>query len=149
MAFPATGDLAYTWTFVRAVAAQVKSRTVDLRTRSAAGPVSRLSVINLTSYLADARATLVNAAATPGIGPYAQAQTNDPQLNIAAEFTAMIAAIDETITWIVANFPQDANGFLALYQWNGLTGRMTEASFSSAQLAQLRTRLDALSATIS
>lgn len=103
-------------------------------------------VINMFARLRAERNALTAAAATPGIGAYAQAQKGDDQLDIATEFNAMVAAIDAAANWISTNAPKDGNGYLLLSQFgiNGLTHRQ----FTAQQLGGLRTLVQAISDTI-
>lgn len=155
MAFPATGtaradNLSDVWTFARGMAAQVRSRASSLSS-SAAGPSTAASmVLDAATFLADAKAALLKASQVPGIGAYAQQQINDATVNITTEFNAMMAQIDNTVGIIIANFPKDGSGRLLFLTFTAdNTGRNQSSTFTTAQMAPVKTALDALIATIS
>jgi hypothetical protein len=129
------------------VAGAVKQGAQTLVALSNAGPVGAAQIIRFCADLADARDLFTRLAAVPGLGAYAQEQIANPSLNIATEFTAMATAIDNARSWIVTNFPKDASGYLLAMQFDA-NGRTNERLFDTASLAQLRTQLTALIATI-
>jgi hypothetical protein len=155
MAVPATGtsradNLSDVWTQARSMAAQLRSRAISLAS-SAAGPSTPASaVLDAATFFADAKAELLKASQVPGIGTYAQQQINDTTVNVTAEFNAMMAQIDNAVAVIMANFPKDGSGrllFLTFAADN--SGRNTSIAFMAAQMAAVKTALDALVATIS
>lgn len=129
----------------RQIAGQIKSAAVALRDKSAAGPVSATDIVGHTGSLADQRARLVAAGNTPGLATYALEQY--PALDLAAAYTAMLAQIDATILWIRTNFPTAGTGEILERRFD-TQGRTTPNTFSTAALANFRTQLDALIATI-
>jgi hypothetical protein len=67
----------------------------------------------------------------------------------ATEFNVMMAQIDNTISVIMANFPKDAQGRLLFLTFTAdNSGRNTSITFAAAQVAPVKTALDALIATI-
>lgn len=147
MPFPASSaELASAYVKIKNRALFVRSQSQGLRT-AANGTVSASTIIDYVTNLARVRAELTALAATPGLGPYAQAQENNPGLNIAAEYQAMIDQVIATTTWIAANFPQDGTGYKLAFTL-AANGDMVWRSFDAASLAGLRTVLDALIATI-
>ena len=152
MAFPSsTGSkrtLQKVWESTVDWAARVKGTAVKVRDASAAGLIPASDIWSLDSLLFSARAQFAAAASTPGIAAYAQAQVNDPTLDVAADFTAMVNAIDATRAWVNTNFPVDANGYVLDRTRNFGTADFTQRTFSTAALATYRTMLDALIATI-
>jgi len=157
MTFPSSGgskqdSLADAWRAARDRARDLKLRSQQLKAQSEAGPIARQAVLDYATFLAEAKLVLTAAANTGGIGAYAQAQINDASINIATEFNAMMTGITNTVDWILDQFPRDANGFLLVKVWGtgaiANTGRTQDATFTTAQLANLRTQLDALIATI-
>lgn len=150
MAFPSDGgstrSLADLWRQVRGYAGAVKSRAQALRNQAAAGPVSAMQMLDLTTVLADAKVQFQSAAAVSGLAEYAQQQVGNPALDVVAEFNAMMAQIDATILWIRTNLPNDGTYLLALTL--GTDGRYSWRTFAPAATAGLRTQLDALIATI-
>lgn len=152
MAFPSDigtkqDDLTRAWRSARSWAGGVKQRAQTLSDQSAAGIATSSQILEFATFLAEAKVQLTIARNVPGIGAYAKSQVDDPALDIAAEFTAMVTALDNTTAWVVANFPKDGNGWL-LAQTMLTTGRTTDRVFSAAGTATLRTVLDALIATI-
>jgi len=131
---------------VRGTAGTVKSRAQSLRSLSAAGNVSASQILDLTTLLADAKVRFTAAAAVSSLGAYAQAQVGNPSLNVAAEFTAMVAQIDATIAWCFTNLPNDGTYLLAVTMT--ADGRYSWRTFTPATTAGLRTQLDALIDTI-
>lgn len=129
---------------VRQAASSVKSGAVNLKAISL-GTTGASSIINFALMLAEQKALLAQYAGTPGLGAYAQSQLNS-QVDIVAAYTTMVAQIDATVAWIIANFPT-AGGFIQERQFTA-DGRTTERTFTSDSLAGLRTQLDALIATI-
>jgi hypothetical protein len=151
MAFPSTAGsipqtLSVAWEHARAIAGSLKQATQSLRTQSAQGNVGASQILNHLTFLADQKVRLQGIAALPGIAPYAQAQVNDPGLDVAASFSAMIAAIDGVRDWVIANFPA-ASGFLQAQSFQA-DGRTVDRQFTPAMLATYRAQLDALIATI-
>ena len=130
-------------------AVAMKQHAERASAKAAAGNVTSTDIIDLDIRLRQWRATLAEAGATPGIGAYAQEQLGDGTLDVAAEFNAMLGAIDNVTGWIRANFPVgsgQAAGYLLARTWgpDGPVDRL----FSPTQTAGLRTQLDALAATV-
>jgi hypothetical protein len=140
-------DLETAWRIIRTAAADVKSRAQSLNTLSLAGSIGASLIINFLTVLADRRADLVRFSSVPGLAAYVQAQINNPALDIVAEFNTMATQIDATIAWVVANFPKDGGGFM-LVATLMTDGRIQDRTFSTAALANFRTGLQALIATI-
>ena len=113
----------------------------------AAGNVASDFIIALYDNLSGAKTVFQQSAAVTGIAAYAQAQIGDSNLDIVAEFTAMVGAITSAMAWIEANFPKDANGFLLAQTFDGAGGR-TQRQFTSTQTVGLRTALAAVVAAI-
>lgn len=152
MSFPSnTGtkqdDLAGAWAIARGIAAEVKTRSVLLRSTSLAGPISAWSIIDYATFLADAKVAFARCSSLSGINAYAQAQIGDATINVATEFSNMVSQLNATVAWIIANFPKDGGGFLLAATWLA-DGRITYRTLTTAQTAGLRTALDALIATI-
>jgi hypothetical protein len=134
---------------LRGNAGAVKSRAVALNTACAAGNVASSVLLDFATFLADSKTVMQTASAIPGLAAYAQEQISDATFDIAASFTAMMAQIDATTTWFIANFPKDGNGFLLAKTFTGdNSGRAQDRQFTPAQTATLRTVLSALIATI-
>lgn len=154
MAFPATGttradNLSDVWTFARGRAAAVRIRASTLSTMAAGASTSAAYVLDSATFFADAKADLLKCSQVGGIAAYAQAQINDATVNVTTEFNAMMTAIDNVIASIIANFPKDASSNLQFLKFTGdASGRQTSSTFTSAQMASVKTTLDALVAAI-
>jgi hypothetical protein len=146
MAYP-TGMLSLTLEDIDRRAVSVKGYCQRAKDTLAAGNSPATTILDLFVRLRQDRAAFAAAANVPGIAAYAQAQKDDAQLDLAAEFVAMLTAIDGVTTWIANNFPKDGNGFLLAQtlEANGPVDRQ----FTPAQTAGLRTQLDTILATIS
>jgi hypothetical protein len=155
VAFPATGtaradNLSDVWTFARGMAAQVRSRAVSLSASAAGASTPASMVLDAATFFADAKAALLKASQVGGIGAYAQAQINDATVNVATEFNSMMSAIDAVTAAIISNFPKDASSRLLFLTFSAdNSGRNTSSTFTAAQMAPVKTALDALIATIS
>lgn len=152
MAFPSSSGtraetLESAWGGARATATKVKQMAQQMRAASLAGPVQAQQLLDFLVQLATMRERFTVYAAVPGIGAYAQAQMNDNTLNVAAEFNGMTTAMDNVRNWMIAAFPKNANGYLLARQFDG-AGRTTDRAFSTAELADFRTQLDGLIASI-
>ncbi len=149
MAFPASTEiLSRVLDQIAQVMLQVKSGAQQIRAASLSGPIGANSVITYVGDLADQRDRLVALSAAPGLAAYAQEQYNNGSLNIAAEFTATLAAITATRDWIVTNFPKAPTTNELKEKTFDANGRVVLNTFSTASLAGFRTQLDALIATI-
>lgn len=126
----------------------IRSDAQNLRTASAAGPVSATSVISYLGRLVDAKDRMAALASAPGLAAYAQQQYNNPSLDIAAEYNATVAQINATRDWIIANFPKTATTNELRERTFDANGRTVAVQFSSASMSGLRAALDALIATI-
>lgn len=145
MAYP-TGLLSITLNAIDEKALQLKSYANNT-VAALNGTVTSSQILGIYSVLSDAKAKFQAAAAVPGIAAYARAQKNDEQLDVGAEFTAMVAAIDTCRTWISTNFPKDGSNYL-LAQTLGASGPV-DRTFNSATTVALKTALTNLAATIS
>lgn len=128
-------------------AGQVKAAAQQIRAASLTGPTGVNNVITYLGDLADFRDTLARLSATTGLAAFAQAQYSSASLDIAADYTTMLAAIDAVRTWIATNFPKAASGELLEKKFDA-NGRVVLNTFTTAALAGFRTQLDALIATI-
>ena len=137
--------LSQTFIHIRAIAGSMKSNAVEMRDRSLAGNVSALDVMNYCTNLAGQRATITSLAATPGIVAYVVSFY--PGVDLVAAYTSMIAQVDATIAWMVANFPKAPSGELLLVKFDS-NGNTVISTFSSASLGTFRTQLDLLIAQI-
>lgn len=150
MAFPASsGALSDVLERACRVALSMKAQAQRARDRMAVGNVPSSTILDMDIVLRGFKTELQDAAATPGIVDYAQGQLGDGTLDVAAEFSAMIAGIDDTVAWIRASFPVgsgQAAGYLLARTW-GADGPV-DRQFTPTQTEGLRTQLDALIATV-
>lgn len=129
------------------IAVDIKARSVEVRDFTANNANTSAAVI--TSYLmflVVSRDRLNVLKTTPGLAAYARAQYDDQSYDIVAEYQALFTQLEATIDWMVAAIPKDANGYALLIKYAD-TGQ-TVRTFTSAALANLRTQIDALVATI-
>lgn len=126
----------------------LKERSAAFRAQAAAGnvPADRITE-EVLRYLIVARDTFAAASALPGIAAYVAAQRGVTEQQAATAFTDMAGAVAGAISWIAANMPKDAGGYLLVRQIAG-DGTLTYRSFTPAQTAGLRITLEAVEATI-
>lgn len=120
---------------------QLRKYCQDVRDLMAAGSVSGNLAVALHERLVRDRATLIAVRDTSGIGNYAKAQEDDPAYDVAAEFNAVIAAVESTRDWLINNVNTSS---WVTFSTSGVAVK----TFTSAQTAGARTQLDALIATI-
>ena len=125
------------------IASHLRTTAESLRSAIAAGSVERRRVADLCDDYAAQDARLGIVAAQSGIVAYARGEFDDPALDLAAEFTAMRAALQAVITDIRTTFPRSASGALEERELDG-SGRKVYRVFTGAQLAAL----DGLLATL-
>lgn len=126
-------------------AAQLKTYCQQVSTATAAGAVSANLLVEVFWRLVQVKERFDLAAAVSGMAAYAQAQLGNGSLDIAAEFTAMVAAVVATREWMITHFP--SNGGYILKDQLTAAGVVVR-QFSPAETAGLRTQLTALIATI-
>lgn len=142
--FPVTLDAA--WVGARNAAAQIQAQATNLNAQIAGGSVSALTLINALNSFSSLNNQLATFAAVPGLAAYAQAQVNNPSLDVAGAFSTMQSALVAAGSWILSNFPVDSSGFLQSAKF--VNNAVQWSTFTSGQLAGLATALTALSATI-
>lgn len=149
MAFPASTQLlSFVLENARTKANSVRQESILIRDRSAAGNVNRVDVVHYMGRLTNALAAWNAARSTPGIGPYAQEQLGSPTLDVDTEFGEMLSTATTLRDWIFANFPKDVSGAWLVHSYDA-SGVQSHLVFTTAQLAQFRTNVDALIARIS
>lgn len=146
MAFPAEGKvtLRRAWEGITSQSTRIKRIANEL---IAASNITRKNILDYANSLTESLATLDGYVTTPGLLAYAQNELNDATINLSAEFTTMRTQIVATQDWIVANFPKDAAGNLAVYAFDA-NKRYTDINLTSGQLTAFKTQLNALVATI-
>lgn len=125
-------------------AARVKNQTDALILRASSGNINYAQDIRPhLDVLMQARDTFTRVASAPGIVDYARAQEADPAYDPVAEFTAMVAALDNVVGWVTGTI----NGLGKLFTLNA-DGSEAQTQFTPAQTATYRAQLQALSDTI-
>lgn len=156
MAFPSSlgsvqEDLSRAWERARDVSGDVKQKAQGIRAKSAAGTMTSSDVLDFNTYLADKKLQFnaISALGAP-LAAYAQAQINNNAINIATEFTNMVAALDGVVAWTIANFPKTAttNELRARTFAVDNSGRTVDVVFTAVDTATYRTQLDALISAI-
>ena len=149
MAWPASSAyLLDAYQRANGAARSIKELTQELVDESTAGDVERIRVIAFYRYLINTINTLNSAKTVPGIGAYARIQLDDPSIDVAVEFDAMVAAATGLKLWIENNFPKGAGDALLLRTLNTSTGALEPMVFTSGQLAGFRTEAALLLVTI-
>jgi hypothetical protein len=143
-------DCERAWGLARDLASQLKLATNDIKTVSLAGTMTSSQVLTFATRIAEIKVALLACASVVGIQTYAQAQINDNTINVATEFNAMVAAIDNVTSWLLTNFPKTpgTNELRAKLFSGDSSGRTVDVVFSAGATSGFRTQLDALLATI-
>ena len=143
MAFRASNQIqADGYSEAKRLANELKAYCQQVHDASAAGPISGNVAIQLHERLIADRARFLAIRDVPGIAAYVQAQEDDDTYDVAAEFDAMVAAVESARDWLIANV--NVTNWVTF----GTSGVATK-TFSAAATAGLRTELAALMATIS
>lgn len=124
-------------------ALNLRTLAVEAITLTAAGSDAE-RLLGLLVRLRATQSALTQLATTPGIAAYAQEQEGDAQYDVAAEFTAMLATLDDTADWIAAAMPKDGSGYLLLWTLDVDTGNRVPRTFTGTQLATLGTKLQSI-----
>lgn len=149
MSYPASNQtLADALAGINRTALSAKAQAQALSTASAAGPVSRISVLELQRVIASAIAKLDTLSGTPGLAQYARDQFANQSLDVVAEFTTMRAAMVSLRNWINTNFPRDPGTQAVLTHTYDVDGVPTLLTFSTVQLDALRTQIATFAATV-
>jgi hypothetical protein len=121
-------------------------RTAEQYVTTIAGGGNADQIYSLLRLLAQHRTRLQEVASIPGLADYARAQEADAGYDVAAEFNALVATVNATITWMQSAIPA-AGGYDQMYtRPDGIN--LVPRSFTSAALAPLVTRLQAIAATV-
>lgn len=146
MAFPASGKvtLRQAWDGVTYSAANIKRMA---NSHINMGAITRLQVLMVSDLLADCLIALDSYTVVQGLLAYARNELNNTTIDLATEYTIMRVQIVATQDWIVANFPKDAAGNLAVYAFN-TSKKHINIDLTSEQLTAFKAQLSALVATI-
>jgi hypothetical protein len=148
MAFRASNAIPQeAYRIVKGAAVQLKANLQGMNVQLAAADAGYEFLRDIYRTLSRADAQMNLLAATPGIAAYAQAQENDAQYDVVAEFLAMQAAINDAIGWMDTNVPTSGITATSPAGWTD-GGSMIATVFTSAQTEPLRTALQAVVATI-
>ena len=143
MPFPAVRDEAYSRFLGLAV--RIRNEATTASTTMAGSAVSASYALSLLDALRNARTEMQTIAAIPGMAEHATRVSG--VADIAADFNAIAAKVDEVGTWLVTNFPKDLDGYLLREQF-AAGGARSERTFAPAATAALRTLLDELAALV-
>ena len=143
MAFKATGILpTVNYANIKRQMLNVKQTTQDARALFTS-TTGADRVLTLMNQMVGYKTVLAGYAATPGIVEFAKAQEDDINYDVVAEYNVVNTALTAVIDEIVTTFP------VATFLTINAGGSKTYSQFSSAVLADLRTKLDAVTAAIS
>lgn len=134
------------YTIVKRAAVQLKLNMQSMKAQLAASGANYDYLRDIYRTLERANSQFDNLKTTPGLAAYAQDQENDPAYDVAAEFTAMQAAITAAMTWMDSNVPTSVT---AKSPANWGDGSLIETAFTAGQTAGLRTALQGVIDTIS
>jgi len=132
------------FSLIRSYVPQYKAAAQDASATLAATSINTDYVFNMLDRLREIVVNLTSWKSVAGLDAYATA--DGYPTTISTDCTAIVTAAQNCIDWVVTNFPS-SGGFLLDNSLNA-DGSRTPRSFSSAQTAGLRTRLNALVATI-
>ena len=132
-----------------ALARLIKSDSATHRANMSSSLEKRHDVVLLFAELVEAKTEFAAIQAINGIVGYARDQQDDQAYDVAAEFTAMIAAIDTVIQRISTDMPTDASNWIQSLKFNGTGDDFDDTTtFTSAQTTQIQADLAALEAAI-
>lgn len=121
------------------VAGQEK-RTIDAWVAQLNGNITGLDAVAMLANLDRVIGVFEEVAALPGLAEYAKTQFDDPAYDVAAQFTAMTAALSAVRSWLRTNIPANAVSIS--------NGVMVGATYTPAQTAGLKSLVVAAAATI-
>lgn len=150
MTFPTRMTAREAWDRAQTLAKILRSDAIAVRGASAAGTMTSGQALDLAIRLYGYKTEFNTLKNVAGVQAYAQSILNDNTINVATEYTNMIAAMDNVTSWLVTNFPKTATtNELRAVTWNAdNSGRTVDVVFSASATATFRTALDGLTATI-
>lgn len=149
MAFPASVEIqAEALSRLRNAALELKRSAQRDQDKMADGPVTAADILTTLNRAKSAIEVFDVVAVIPGIEPYAQAQYDDSNLDLTAEFSSMRSAAVNARDWIVNNLPADSDGYLLLQTVDDM-GNLSWRSFTSQETAGLRTKLQTIIDSVS
>lgn len=123
----------------------LKSNVQTVRGALATANTNADVVINIMRHIRTARDEITTAKVVAGLDSYAKAQFNDTTVDIVKEANDVITACNNVLSWIAANFPSGAGGFILKDKI--VDGQIEARVFTPTAMAGLITQLDALIAT--
>jgi thiaminase len=124
----------------------LRSGLQSQRTILAANGSSADVVMNVYRGVKTTRDIMSSSVGTPGLQAYARFVYDDPAKDFVADVNTAIAACTTLGTWIVNNFPKDANGYLLKDTF--VNGEIVARTFTAAAMAGLVTQIDTLIAAL-
>lgn len=147
MAFPASNIIpSDAYSEAKRIAIRIKDMA-DLWIDKLSGNVDADEVWTLYRDAWYSYTRLQEIAAVPGIAEYAIAQESDLNLDVVAEFLAMVSALYAAAGWIYTAIPRDPNGY-TLTHTTTVDGTRVPASWPPVATAPLIPLLQAVSASI-
>jgi hypothetical protein len=132
-------------------AISIKASAISSRDRAQAGTVTAGDLLDgLMGNLSRGKAILDALAGIDGLAAYAASQYTDvPGYDIVAQFQAMRAEVNNTISFFETNYPNDA-GNLRKWSWvgDGSGVLVNYSAFTAPQRTAIVNRLNALIAAI-
>lgn len=104
------------------------------------GNITALEGLEIVASINQATTLMDQYAALPGMAAYAQTQFGSPGYDVAAEYTAMRAALIAVRNWLTSNIPSNAITIT--------NGAQVGAVYTPAQTAGLKPLVTAAAATI-
>ena len=150
MAYPASAvRLAVALEQIDQTLVQVRDLAVSVRQQAAAGPLSadvlQLGLLPRLNALVE---LLDGYQGLPGLGAYIAQEKGAVVADPVAELVAARGAAAALRSWIIGAFPRHGDHVL-LHRWDAATGQKTARTFSVAETAEMRTRIDTFTGTIS
>lgn len=100
-------------------------------------------ILSILHQLNADRDNIVEFKDVPGLREYAQAQRNDGVYEIVTEYQALLALIDDAITFIRSAIPVDGAGYLLAYKL--VDDKLAPRTFGAGAVSGLVTKLQAIS----
>lgn len=146
MAFLTGNDQQIAYTVAKGTARALRQYCVDFNEIAAANNISGNLVLDLRGRLLTDNGIFSSAASVPGIVDYVKEIEDDPTYDVAAEFSAMQTAVEDTDAWIVTNYPADENDWLQHQKFtsNGIDTRAFTPTQTNGLRAEVQNIIDAI-----
>jgi hypothetical protein len=128
--------------------AGIKAQAIAALGQLQSGNVDANWIFNAVDIMRDAITRFNLYKNVAGLNAYATAQVSGYAGTMTTDITTTIAAIQDCMDWIVANFPKDTTAVYILAFTMAADGSRTPRLFTPAQTAGLQTKLQTLIATI-